>query len=665
MTATEISRLAGVTRATVSNWRRRHADFPQPIGGTEARPVFDLNEVQSWLAGHGRDAIESPITELRTWVRSSLSAGEMAQMMASLRPTDSGWTVSASDEHSSSRLLPMMDAVTEADGSRAAVDALAEYALGSDSSGGVYLTPAPVAHLMAALANPVASQRFESVLDPACGSGSLLTAAARAGAGQLYGQDVLAIQAQRAALNVEAETGRIPTVHVGDSLHADAFPGLEVDAVLCNPPSAQRDWGSESLNMADSRWDYGLPPRGESELAWVQHAIAHLRPGATGALLLPPAVAARGSGRRIRGELLRQGALRAVIGLPAGAAQPWQVALQIWVVRKPEPRTPMLDSVLFVDTAELPRAMGSGEGIDWPSVADTVITSWRAFEAGSFDAATVPGVATAVRVVEVLDDTVDLTPARFVRSSLDPGAVANQVDIAAGRLAAAVSELATASSSLREWAAPTGRSWRTATIADLASNGVLQWFRACASSSEASTTADARRVLTAPDVATGVPASGTYANSAPAEEIAIEPGDVLIPAVRSSRTGGRSARVADPGDVGAIRGPHLHLLRPTPGRSVGWFLAGFAGGSDNSSMTRTATIRFDPGRLRIPLLPLAEQQRYGESFRRLYLLRAAARRADDEAARAADLMTTGLTAGALAPPEAPDTGDPALCGGTE
>ena len=50
VTAAEISRLAGVTRATVSNWRRRHPDFPAPAGGTEASPAYDVAEVRAWLA---------------------------------------------------------------------------------------------------------------------------------------------------------------------------------------------------------------------------------------------------------------------------------------------------------------------------------------------------------------------------------------------------------------------------------------------------------------------------------------------------------------------------------------------------------------------------------------------------------------------------------------
>ena len=54
VTAAEISRLAGVTRATVSNWRRRHPDFPTPVGGTEASPAYDLAAVRAWLDARGQ-----------------------------------------------------------------------------------------------------------------------------------------------------------------------------------------------------------------------------------------------------------------------------------------------------------------------------------------------------------------------------------------------------------------------------------------------------------------------------------------------------------------------------------------------------------------------------------------------------------------------------------
>jgi transposase-like protein len=47
VSAADISRMAGVTRATVSNWRRRHADFPAPSGGTDTSPSYDLAAVHA------------------------------------------------------------------------------------------------------------------------------------------------------------------------------------------------------------------------------------------------------------------------------------------------------------------------------------------------------------------------------------------------------------------------------------------------------------------------------------------------------------------------------------------------------------------------------------------------------------------------------------------
>lgn len=69
VTAAEISRIAGVTRATVSNWRRRHDDFPGPAGGTESSPLYDLEAVQAWLGSRGRGAAANPLEELRTALR--------------------------------------------------------------------------------------------------------------------------------------------------------------------------------------------------------------------------------------------------------------------------------------------------------------------------------------------------------------------------------------------------------------------------------------------------------------------------------------------------------------------------------------------------------------------------------------------------------------------
>src|SRR2546421_10089370 len=54
VTLAEIARIAGVGRAAVSNWRRRHNTFPGPVGGTDASPLFSLVEVEAWLRQHAK-----------------------------------------------------------------------------------------------------------------------------------------------------------------------------------------------------------------------------------------------------------------------------------------------------------------------------------------------------------------------------------------------------------------------------------------------------------------------------------------------------------------------------------------------------------------------------------------------------------------------------------
>ncbi|MFF4012538.1 hypothetical protein [Streptomyces sp. NPDC001717] len=55
----EVARMAGLGRAAVACWRRRHADFPAPAGGTDVHPQFDQAAVVAWLLAH--DKIEVPV----------------------------------------------------------------------------------------------------------------------------------------------------------------------------------------------------------------------------------------------------------------------------------------------------------------------------------------------------------------------------------------------------------------------------------------------------------------------------------------------------------------------------------------------------------------------------------------------------------------------------
>ncbi|MBT2480340.1 N-6 DNA methylase [Streptomyces sp. ISL-94] len=708
VTAAEISRIAGVTRATVSNWRRRHEDFPTPAGGTESSPLYDLEAVQSWLQGRGQASAATPAEELRTTLRlhapgSGIAARLVPLVLAAGRtggdPTHlSGLQdreVLAWAERSAEQLdsavpttgpahyapddapaVKALVACVRESGARAALDVLAERELDESAATGTYQTPAELAALMARLLPPGTAR----VLDPACGSGTLLAAAACQGATEVYGQDSVPVQALRTAVSLLLDDAAHVTVKAGDSLRADAFPDLTADAVLCNPPFGDRDWGHDELSY-DPRWAYGVPPRFESELAWVQHALSHVEPGGYVVMLLPPAPASRTAGRRIRLELVRSGALRAVVALPARAAMPLHIGLQVWVMQRPEPGGPDRGPVLFVDTdgesEGTPRHTGAADArtatvpgrrapVDWDRLTEQVLTLWASFTHAPSDFTGEPGIARAVPVVDLLDDQVDLTPARLVRATptnVDPVAYAEHVDEKLTLLASYAAELA-AAPAREPWppAGETARAWRAATVADLDRGGALTLVRAkpltareSKSGHEQSAAPSDRPVLTAPDISWASPPSGGTEDLVAQPPVTVQEGDVLVRGLASDRAQGVRVRVADAQDAGALLGHLVHLLRPDPARLDPWFLAGFLGAEDNQAAASTGStlVHVNPGRLRVPLLPLDEQRRYGEAFRRVHALRTAARHTARLAEEAADLLSRGLTGGILAPPPSP------------
>ncbi|MFJ1889332.1 MULTISPECIES: N-6 DNA methylase [unclassified Streptomyces] len=688
VTAAGIARLAGVGRAAVSNWRRRHADFPKPVGGTETSPSFDLSEVEQWLRDQGKLA-EVPLRE-RVWQQlSGHPAGPVPALVHTgcalllLRTSPHAWPeiTAASDEGMAGVLSLAVDKVLTArfgpaEAGRAVhapspaellpsvplLRAAAELAAGTgaqetfefllgrqlDANPRQYtLTPPGLAELMAALAEP-AERPARTVLDPAAGTGALLRAVGRPAA--LYAQeadpDLAALTALRLALHTD--TGCALAARTADTLRADAFPQLAADAVLCHPPFNERNWGHDELAY-DPRWEYGFPARTESELAWVQHALAHLREGGTAVLLMPPAAASRRSGRRIRADLLRRGALRAVIALPAGAAPPYGIPLHLWVLRKPGSGRHPSPELLLVDTAEPAESPTAGpaqttpaggrDRLDWQAVHRAVLDAWQSFEDPErADHPGSPGAGRAVPVIELLDDDVDLAPARH----LPPAATGGPAELI--RVRERLTETLGLTGTLTPPAvAPSDPAhWPLTTVGELARAGALQLRTGGSGTGQGP-------VLTEHDVLGSAAPSGSLpADGPPEEPVLVEPGDVVVPVLG----GGSVARVIDDATAGAALGRNLQLLRPDPAALDPWFLAGFLRGTANnrqaSSYASTAT-RLDARRLQLPRLPLAEQQRYGQRFRALAEFEDALRLAGRLGGQLVQGMYDGLTDGTVAP----------------
>ncbi len=63
----QVSRMAGVGRAAVVNWRRRHADFPAVVAGAEPSSLFERAEVAVCRRAHGKLAFPRRSVGLWWW----------------------------------------------------------------------------------------------------------------------------------------------------------------------------------------------------------------------------------------------------------------------------------------------------------------------------------------------------------------------------------------------------------------------------------------------------------------------------------------------------------------------------------------------------------------------------------------------------------------------
>lgn len=615
--AHEIARLADVGRAAVSNWRRRFPDFPQPVGGTSASPLYSLAAVEAWLTKHGKSFRLQPGDRVWQRIRGAVDdlrlsdlVSHLGALLAFQRRDAAGWkafagapaaVVAAELPAAIAAALPQLPGEDAApldlswvEIGRMAVEA-AE-AVGHERlleflcdryvevhSRRVPVTPEHVGELMVQLA-----QVEGVVLDPACGIGTLLLTAHRRGAAQLRGQELQPAMARLAAARLLLHD-TVVRVAAGDSLRTDAFEQEHADAVICAPPFGDRDWGHEEL-AGDPRWAYGLPPKSEPELAWAQHCLAHVRPGGRVVIMMPAGAASRRPGRRIRRNLLRSGALRAVIRLP-GQVSALVGASDLWLMQRPSGPDSAPSHVLMVDVS-------AASAADTPVIAK----AWRQFLADAAGAE-LPEVARAVRILDLLDEDIDISPPRYVRRAASEaqsqryGSVRERLLTAAGALDPGPPVLTLTQAGTQP----------AATVEELVRAGLIGIRQA-----PLKTPLDGgdTPLLTVKDVRRGRPASGTTVVGP--GSVALQPGDVIVPLASAKPV----VRVAE--QCGAILGPHLLLFRPDPQRIDPYFLAGFLRAAQIASTTGSQLTRSDLRRTMVPRLPIAEQRRYGEVFRDLF-----------------------------------------------
>ncbi|MFI8950102.1 N-6 DNA methylase [Streptomyces sp. NPDC053750] len=615
----EIARIAGVGRAAVSNWRRRHDSFPSRIGGTDVSPQFSLAEVELWLRENGklkdvggREFLWPRFEALGSRDESGLAIAEAARRMRFPRTRSTSSDFSAEVR----QLVGEAAALGRAEGPRQTFEFLLQRWLETHVRQ-LSTTPAPLATLMTSIALSARvgeSTEGLTVFDPACGTGHLAAAACQ----EYDGPGLTVLGCERDPALAALATARLGFVTEGrairtevvtaDALRADPFAGTPADIALCNPPFNERDWGYEEL-ATDQRWAHGLPPRTEPELAWVQHLLSHLKPGGAAVVVLPPAVASRRAGRRIRGSLLRTGALRAVVALPAGSAQPHSVSLQLWVLRAaPDTSTAVapVQDALLVDATDFARPGSREPGPDWDALSAFVLSALADMD---HPEAAPPENAVRVPLLDLLDDEVDVTPGRYTASRAETSGM--ELSASWKELGSLLTGLTGHVRQLSELAFEAESSQTTTTVGDLVKAGALTLRPGQQpSESEPSSEDTELPLLTVADLLMdGTPGGMVPAHTAHA---VVEDGDVVIAGVV------RAYRAWVHQGPPTALGPQLYALRVDPEKVDAHFLAGCLRAPANGRQAGThasSSSRVDIRRLQVLQLPLEEQVAYAETFR--------------------------------------------------
>jgi len=202
------------------------------------------------------------------------------------------------------------------------------FATESGKSKGQFYTPSEVSRILAKVVGiSKDTPQDMSVYDPTCGSGSLLLKASdEAPRGlTIFGQENDVATAALARMNMILHSTETADIWKDNTLALPHWKnkagGLQTfDFAVANPPFSYKSW-SNGLNVDNDpygRFEYGAPPDKNGDYAFLLHIIKSLKSTGKGAVILPHGVLFRGNAEAdIRRNLIRQGYIKAIIGLPA------------------------------------------------------------------------------------------------------------------------------------------------------------------------------------------------------------------------------------------------------------------------------------------------------------------------------------------------------------
>lgn len=233
---------------------------------------------------------------------------------------------------------------------------LGEFASSELQKGGEFYTPACLVRTMVEMIEPYRGR----VYDPACGSGGMFVQSTKfierhQGKVQdlaIYGQEKNPTTWKLAKMNLairslNGDLGKF----ADDTFQNDLHKGLKADFILANPPFNISDWGQEKL-LQDPRWRYGIPPKGNANMAWVEHMIDKLSMKGKAAIILANgALSSDTSGEGdIRKNILEADLVDCILAMPSNLFYTVTIPCSVWILNRDKKQK---GKTLFIDARNL------------------------------------------------------------------------------------------------------------------------------------------------------------------------------------------------------------------------------------------------------------------------------------------------------------------------
>ena len=325
---------------------------------------------------------------------------------------------------------------------------LAQFAEQEGKLAGEFYTPSCVVRTLVEVLQPYHGR----VYDPCCGSGGMFVQSAKFienHSGNIndisvYGQDSNPTTWKLAQMNlairgIDADLGK----YNADTFFNDCHPKMRADFIMANPPFNLSGWGADKL-ADDPRWQYGMPPAGNANFAWLQHMIYHLAPnGKIGMVLANGSLSSQSGGEgEIRKNIINADLVDCIVAMPTQLFYTTQIPVSLWFLAKDKKQK---GKTLFIDARKLgtmvTRKLRELTDEDIKKIADT----YNAFVEGTLEDE--KGFCAVVTTQDIAKQDYILTPGRYVgiEEQEDDG---EPFEEKMGRLTSELSELFTKSHEL-------------------------------------------------------------------------------------------------------------------------------------------------------------------------------------------------------------------------